>query len=132
MSFPTRNNPPLSLRFKCMLILALALITSACAKLEEFPLILPVASEPSATLHNERGIAEFKKGNYLEASLHFNQALTADRTTGEIHFNMGLALHMRGEHDRAREHLREAVKYAKGDEKILNSALVKSYLGPEP
>lgn len=114
---------------KVFLILIAALILAQCEYSGETPLILPAGAEPSAKIHNDRGIAHFSQGRYFDALLEFTQASVADATTGEIHFNMALALHVRGEPERAAEQFRLARKWALGNRKILESALLKKYLG---
>lgn len=103
----------------------------SCAKDHENPLILPVASEPSAKLHNDSGISHFQARRYQDALLQFMQAYAADKTTGEIHFNIALAYLKRGESKKAAEHFKLARKYANGNNKILASQLLDTYLNRE-
>lgn len=101
----------------------------ACARPSEFPLVLPAAAEPSAKMHNDQGLAHFEAGRYREALIKFTQASVADSTTGEIHFNIGLAYHQQGEKAKALEHFRLAIKYADGNPEITESPLIKKLLG---
>ena len=116
---------------KVIVILCTILTLTNCGKVDEFPLVLPVASEPSAKIHNDLGIAHFKQGRYLDAYLHFNQAKVADNTIGEIYFNLGLASHMRGESEKAKEHFLNARKSADGNNLILESKILNRYLSHE-
>lgn len=116
---------------KILMILGIVLTLVHCGKAEESPLILPIGSEPSAKIHNDLGIFHYKHGRYLDAFLQFNQAKVADNTTGEIHFNLGLASHMRGESEKAREHFMNARNTSNGNKQILESKILNQYLNPE-
>lgn len=111
-------------------ILFFLLLTSlaGCAEDMESPLILPMAAEPSAKMHNDEGISHYQAGRNMDALLHFIQASVADNTAGEIHFNIALAFHKQGKQKKAREHFKQALKFAGGNKKILESALLKKYL----
>jgi len=111
-------------------ILCLFLMLTACGpSIDEVPLEVAGGGEPSSRLHNTRGRLFFDEGKYFDALLGFKQAQTADPYSGEIHFNMALALHLRGEEDRARDEFALARKYAKGNTAILQSPLLNQYLG---
>lgn len=109
-------------------VLLLVLIFAGCGKDQEFPLILPVAAEPSAKLHNDLGITHYHASRYMDALLQFMQAYSADKMTGEIHFNIALAFHKRGKSEKATEHFELARKFAHGNEKILTSILLNDFL----
>jgi len=111
-----------------LLILFLVACIFSCAKDLESPLILPVAAEPSAKMHNDAGILHYRAGHYEDALLRFMQAYAADKTAGEIYFNIALAYHKRGETEKALENFQSARKYADGNPKILASPLLASYL----
>ena len=104
---------------------------AGCAKDLETPLTLPVGAEPSAKLRNDRGISHYHANRYMDALLQFMQAYSADKTTGEIHFNIALAFHKRGKSKKAAEHFEQARKLAHGNEKILTSKLLNKYLNSE-
>ncbi len=108
--------------------LILVISITACSGPEEYPLILGVASEPSAKTHNDQGIAHFKAGRYFEALIQFNQAMEANYKNGEIHFNLALCLHQEGKSDRAKKHFKLAKEFADGNPQILNSKLLNKYL----
>ena len=114
---------------KQVLLIFLFLLTIiSCGKIDEAPLILPSAAEPSAKIHNDRGIEYFHRGKYLDALIAFTQASVADNTAGEIHFNLALMQHLQGKQKEAEDHFRLAQKFAGGNNKILESNLLKQYL----
>ena len=100
-----------------------------CERLEESPLILPPGSEPSAVQNNNRGVEKFKKREYFNAMLNFNQAQDADFSSGEVHYNYALALHMLNKGKKAQDQFRLAKKFAEGNPEILESKLLNQYLG---
>lgn len=82
-------------------------------------------------MHNDLGISYYQSNRYMDALLQFMQAYSADKTTGEIHFNIALAFHKRGNSKKAAEHFQLARKFAHGNEKILTSRLLNKYLSRE-
>ena len=113
-----------------ILTLLVILIITNCNKTTETPLLLPTAAEPSAKLHNNRGIEYFNKGEYLEALIQFTQANVADSTTGEIYFNLGLMQHLNGNQEKVKNLFKKAQNFADGNKKIIESKLIKKYLAP--
>ena len=110
-------------------ILLFTLTIANCNKTKETPLLLPVAAEPSAKIHNDRGIEYFHRGQNIDALIAFTQASVADKTAGEIHFNLALMQHQKGKKKEAKNHFRLALKFADGNRKIVESNLLKKYLG---
>ena len=110
-----------------IIFLALLLIMG-CTNLDEEPLSLRAGAEPSAKMRNDEGIKNFKEGKNYDALLQFNQANLADPTSGEIHFNLGLALFNENKTKRAIKHFKQAQKLAKGNPKILRSKLINKIL----
>jgi len=102
----------------------------SCQKTDEIPLLLPSAAEPSAKINNDRGIDYFYQGKNFDALIAFTQANVADNTTGEIHFNLGLMQHQQGKQKKAKHHFGLARKFADGNNKILESNLLRKYLDP--
>ena len=112
-----------------VLVLFLILTAISCNKTDEIPLLLPSAAEPSAKLFNDRGIEYFYKGKHTDALISFTQAKVVDSTAGEIHFNLGLLQHLKGNENKAKNLFRQAKHFADGNIKILESKLLKKYLG---
>jgi len=116
---------------KWILFFLLLFSLAGCAEDRESPLLLPMAAEPSAKMHNDEGIGHYQGGRYMDALLHFVQASVADNSAGEIHFNIALAFHKQGKQKKALEHFKQARGFADGNKKILESALLKKYLREE-
>jgi tetratricopeptide (TPR) repeat protein len=112
--------------FKCLLVLLL--LTSSCTNIGEDPLVLRVGAEPSAKMRNDNGIEHYKAGRNFDALLQFNQANMADPTSGEIHFNLGLALWKENKKEKAVKHFKQARKLAKGNPLILESPFINKVL----
>ena len=109
-------------------LLVLLLLTSNCTNIGEDPLVLRVGAEPSAKMRNDNGIKNYKTGRNFDALLQFNQANMADPTSGEIHFNLGLALWKENKKEKAVKHFKQARKLAKGNQSILKSPFISNVL----
>ena len=112
-----------------ILIAAVIIGLSGCSTdLDENPLPLLIGAEPSAKSRNDLGIDHYKAGRFLEALLQFNQANFADPTSGEIHFNLGLAYLQEGKKKKARKNFNLAKKLARGNTRILKSKILNIIL----
>ena len=109
-------------------VLVFLLLTSSCTNIGEDPLLLRVGAEPSAKMRNDNGIEHYKAGRNFDALLQFNQANMADPTSGEIHFNLGLALWKENKKEKATKHFKQARKLAKGNPSILESPFINKIL----
>ena len=105
-----------------------SLLVISCTNIDEHPLTLRIGAEPSAKMRNDIGIEHFEAGRNMDALLQFNQANFADPTSGEIHFNLGLALWNENKKKRAIKHFKQARILAKGNPKILESPVVNQIL----
>tara|TARA_B110000495_G_C22618938_1_gene368922 strand:- start:225 stop:584 length:360 start_codon:yes stop_codon:yes gene_type:complete len=95
----------------------------------EGPMALPTGSNPGADMHNKAGIKHWGMGHADEALKHFKEASAEDSTIAEIHFNEAIALDKLGDHGAATKHFGKAKKLAKGNKKILDSAILNGHLG---
>ena len=112
-----------------ILILVIACWFSGCSvNFNEPPLTLLPGAEPSAKSRNDLGIQHYQTGKYLDALLQFNQANFADPTSGEIHFNLGLAYLKKNRKKKAKKHFRQARMLARGNPKILESSILNKLL----
>jgi Flp pilus assembly protein TadD len=112
-----------------ILLIVIVLGQFGCSKgLDEPPLTLRVGAEPSAKMRNDFGIEHYQAGRYWDAVLQFNQANFADPTSGEIHFNLGLAYFQEGKNEKALINFRKARKLARGNPKILKSPILNELL----
>ena len=111
-----------------LLILLFTLTITNCDKTKETPLLLPTAAEPSAKIHNDRGIKYFYEGKDLDALIAFTQARVADGTAGEIYFNLGLMQHLKGNQEKTKKLFKQAQQFANGNKKILESKLIEKHL----
>ena len=112
-----------------ILILVIACWFSGCSvNFNEPPLTLLPGAEPSAKSRNDLGIQHYQTGKYLDALLQFNQANFADPTSGEIHFNLGLAYLQESRKEKAKIHFRQAQRLARGNPLILESSVLNKLL----
>ena len=109
-------------------LLMILLLTAGCTNIGENPLTLNIGAEPSAKMRNDSGVEPFLAGRNFEALLQFNQANLADPTSGEIHFNLGLALWNENKKEKAIKHFKQAHSLAKGNPKILQSQIINKIL----
>ncbi len=59
------------------------------------------AKSNQASMHMEKGTAEFNKGNYEAATRHFSEAIKADPNNANAYNNRGVAYSKMGKNDRA-------------------------------
>ena len=95
----------------------------------EGPLPLPASAKASAKMHNKEGIKHYGMRHYDVALKHFNEASTADGSSGEVHFNEAISYDKLGKHGVATKHFGVALKKANGNAKLLNSPILKGHLG---
>ena len=95
----------------------------------EGPLSFPIneGSNAKAHKHNEEGIAEWNKGNFEAALMHFQTALKIDSSVGESHFNKAICLDKLGKHSAATMHFKAARANSDGNMKILKSKILNDH-----
>ena len=109
------------------ILFMLSLPLTAMAK--EGPMQLPAGSNSGADMHNKAGIKHWGMGHADEALKHFKEAAAEDSSIAEIHFNEAVALDKMGDHGAATKHFKKAKSLAKGNDKILNSPILKGHVG---
>ena len=109
-------------------VLALFLI-STTAFAGEGPMNLPATAKAEAKTHNKEGIKHWGMGHFDEALKHFSMASKIDGASGEVHFNEAICYDKLGKHGVATKHFGVAHKQAGGNQKLLNSPILKGHLG---
>ena len=110
-----------------MILTFLIIPTTALAG--EGPMKLPEGAKAEAKKHNKEGIASWNNKDYKGALMHFSMASKIDGASGEVHFNEAISYDKIGEHGKATMHFGVALKKAGGNEKLLNSPILKGHLG---
>ena len=78
------------------------------------------------------GIKHFNhshEGHWEEAAKHFAEAVKADASFAEAHYNLAVCLDKQGKHAEATEHFKTAAKLAPKNEKIQKSPILKQHTG---
>ena len=119
-----------------ILMILTFLIIPTTALAGEGPMKLPEGAKAEAKKHNKEGIASWNKAvksgdqkDYKDALMHFSAASKIDGSSGEIHFNEAICYDKIGQHGVATKHFGVALKKAGGNEKLLNSPILKGHLG---
>ena len=130
----------LNSRFICLLILAYFVMSIFCVSAwadKEIPIELP-KTEGSKNFDleigqiNSQGVNLFKQNNYDQAVSKFNKAVNLAnqlRSPGKgiLYYNLALSLHESGKNKQAVKSFYSARRFARGNERILKSELLKLY-----
>lgn len=105
----------------------------------------PSGTKPAAATQLEKGNGLFTSRDYAGAEQAFREAIVADPSFAEAHYNLALTLDRTGHKDEARKHYIEAANLAPGNKVIWDSPPLrqqaggldhnidkKSYLDPNP
>jgi tetratricopeptide (TPR) repeat protein len=81
---------------------------------------------------NRLAIKNYQQGLFEKAVEHFKKALNLARqlrapSQGTLYFNLSLSLHKLGNHEEATKQFYSARRFARGNSKILESALLKMH-----
>ena len=81
---------------------------------------------------NRLAIKNYQQGLFEKAAEHFKKALNLARqlrapSQGTLYFNLSLSLHKLGNHEEATKQFYSARRFARGNSKILESALLKMH-----
>jgi tetratricopeptide (TPR) repeat protein len=120
-----------------ILILLLSILCGPVWSAEETPLQLPKA-EGSKSFDmeidqiNSRGIKAYQNGDYEQALGYFKKAVNLskqlrDPSQGVVHYNLALGLHHLANHEEALKQFYSARRFARGNQKILKSQLLKMH-----
>jgi|SRR6188508_878790 Flp pilus assembly protein TadD len=112
-----------------ILVSALALGCSSQSGKTGTVLSPPSGTKPAAATHIEKGNALFASRNFPGAEEAFRQAILADSTSAEAHYNLALTLDRSGHQDEARKHYIEAANLAPGNKVIWDSPPLRRNTG---
>ena len=81
---------------------------------------------------NRLAIKKYQQGLFESAAEHFKKAVNLaqqlrDPSQGILYFNLALSLHELGSHEEANKQFYSARRFARGNSKILESALLKMH-----
>ena len=129
-------------------ILAVCLLAASCSSQSgkaRNVLPPPGGTKPAAATQIEKGNALFASRDFSGAEGAYREALAADSTSAEAHYNLALTLDRAGHQAEARKHYMEAANLAPGNKVIWDSPPLrertggfnynvekKSYLDPSP
>ena len=104
---------------------------SACATPSP-PLTTGPAASSSAHMHNQEGMKHYQMGHWDVAKKHFEEAIAAEPTLAEPHYNLALALHQLGAHEEATAQFKKAAELAPDDPAITQSCVYKYHVIRRP
>lgn len=95
------------------------------------PLMLgPTVARPALDATTQ-GTKAYLGGRYDEAKSFFAQAVSAAPSSGEAHYNLGLALFKLGDTEEARAHFIQAANLSPGNKVIWDSPALSPYSSPD-
>ena len=112
-----------------VLVSALALGCSSQSGKTGTVLSPPSGTKPAAASQIEKGNALFASRNFPGAEEAFRQAILADSSSAEAHYNLALTLDKSGHQDEARKHYIEAANLAPGNKVIWDSPPLRQKAG---
>lgn len=136
-----KNKKTLQINFMAKVLLIVALtfyfLCGLAWSVEETPLRLPKTEgsknfDLEITELNNQGITQYENGNQEQASTFFKKATKLaeqfrDPSQGVLHYNLALNLHKLEKHEEAVKQFYLARRYARGNQNILKSRLLKLY-----
>ena len=118
------------------LVVCLVAMTVGCATTPKakprVPLALTAESAQPAIAATEQGSKAYESKQFEDAKALFQQAVIAAPTSGEAHYNLGLALSALGDTDLAHEEFIEASNLAPGNKVIWDSPALRPFGTPDP
>ena len=107
---------------------ATVLIGIANADMNKTAPALKTPAGSAAASHNSEGIEHYDKGHWDVAKKHFTEAVKADASAAEAHYNLVLALDKMGDHKAAIEHFKKAQELGKDNTEIQHSEILQAHL----
>jgi Tfp pilus assembly protein PilF len=93
----------------------------------------PAGISAGAKAHNDEGVAALKGGDKAGAEMHFAEAVKAAPASAELHYNLGLALHLNGKHGDSKKEFQEAKKLGGANKAIIESGILLHHVeGDKP
>ncbi len=89
---------------------------------------LKTTATSKAEAHNKEGIEHYNQEHWDVAAKHFMEAVKADPTSAEAHYNLALALDKSGDHKTAIDHFHKAKELGKDNPEIQQSEILKAHL----
>lgn len=96
------------------------------------PLAVGPGVPPAVVKLTQQGTQAYQSGQYEQAQIYFEQAVSLAPTSAESHYNLGLSLFALGVTDRARDQFIEAANLAPGNRVIWDSPALRPFGSPEP
>jgi Tfp pilus assembly protein PilF len=109
---------------------AMGLLLGGCAGgrgTVETALAAPAKAAPAAAAANEEGIKLFYARQWEAAKSKFEEAIKAQPTLAEAHYNLGLVYDAVRDDRAARKHFIEAANLAPGNKAIWNSPMLRQH-----
>ena len=89
---------------------------------------LKTTAGSKAETHNNEGIEHYNQQHWDVAKKHFTEAVKADPSSAEAHYNLALALDKSGDHKAAIDHFHKAKELGKENPDIQQSEILKAHL----
>jgi tetratricopeptide (TPR) repeat protein len=120
-----------------ILILLLSILCGSVWGVEETPLQLPKAEgyksfDLKIDQINDKGIKAYQNGDYEQALVYFKKAVNLakqlrDPSQGILYYNQALSLYGLADHEEAIKQFYLARRFSRGNQKILESKLLKMH-----
>lgn len=89
---------------------------------------LQTTAGSKAETHNNEGIEHYNQEHWDVAKKHFIEAVKADPSSAEAHYNLALALDKSGDHKTAIGHFHKAKELGKDNPEIQQSEILNAHL----
>ena len=89
---------------------------------------LQTTAGSKAETHNHEGIEHYNQQHWDVAKKHFMEAVKADSSSAEAHYNLALTLDKSGDHQTAIDHFHKAKELGKDNPEIQQSEILNAHL----